>query len=547
MKKRLHFIKIYDKVILYYSARLCARSGGSSMKHARRMLSILLTLALLLGTLAVSFVAFGAYVTGSIIKFGNYPQSQVTDSKLIGKLADVQKHWKSFGYYSGTGSWDDGKMAASDFAIYADFTYENAAYRAILFTKYRPKQSGGVASPTSGNGSGYSTDLIYYFKYEPIEWIVLSAANGVLMSKKVLDSQPYQNLVKKSGETFSTGNQDANDYANSSLRAFLNGSFYNTAFSPAQKSAIAKRVYNCAPYASADSTSVTDNVTVLSYNDCRSAAYGFSSSIYVDAKRIADAATPYAVSQGISLSDGKADWWLRTPDAASGRVSCVEANGALSHTSTVNLTDKGIRPVICLPILAENTEVSMLKCEHKNGTESFEAVTPSCEKAGHTAYEICKDCSAVVKGSNAEIPANGHVDKKMLNGKDGSDGWCDVCGAELTVHLDNSGKVQINGPMKGILDLIRKLVLKIEGLMDRLSVKKDDKKDGKTDETTTSQSSTNNDVDLTETGKTFDDFATLLGGIINSFKDISDKKSTEKEQDRSDFLDFLRDYSKSDE
>ena len=118
------------------------------MKQARRMLSILLTLALLLGTLAAGFSVFAAG-TGSVVRFGCYPQSEVTDAKLINKLSEVQKHWKSFGYYSGSGSWDDGKMAAADYATYADFTYDGSAYRAIFFTKYRQKQTGAVDSTTS--------------------------------------------------------------------------------------------------------------------------------------------------------------------------------------------------------------------------------------------------------------------------------------------------------------------------------------------------------------------------------------------------------------
>ena len=514
------------------------------MKQARRMLSLLLTLVLLLGTVAVGF-SVSAVSTGDVIRFGNYPQSQVTDSKLIDKLAGVQKYWKSLNYYSGDGSWDNGAMAASDYATYADFSYENAAYRAVLFTKYRPKQSGGVASPTSGNGSGFTTDIIYYFKFEPIEWIVLSAANGLLMSKKVLDSQPYQNLVRKSGEKYNTGSKDANDYTNSSLRSFLNGSFYNTAFSPDQKKAIAKRAYNCAPYGSTSATTVTDNVTVLSYNDCLNTAYGFSANIYVDSKRIANETTTYAKAQGISLNDGKADWWLRTPDTASGRTSCVEANGALSHTATVNLTDKGIRPVISLPVLADNTEVSILKCEHKNGAQLFPAVAPTCVKPGNMAYKICNDCSAVIEGSNEEIPALGHVDKVTLKGETGSDGWCDVCGAEVMVHLDNSGSLQLNGPIKGILDLIRKLVQKIEDLMGKLSLKKEDKKAGQNEPAPAEPAGTDSDVDLSNAGKSLDSFADMLGTIINAFKGISDKKSAEKEADRNSFFEQLAEIANS--
>lgn len=510
------------------------------MKQARRMLSILLTLVLLLGSLAVGFSAFAAE-KGSIIKFGSYPQSEVTNTKLIGALADVQKHWKSFGYYSGNGSWDNGAMKASDFAKYADFIYGNEAYRAIVCTKYRPKQTGAEASATSGNGSGYATDFIYYFKYEPIEWIVLDATSGLLMSKKVLDSQPYQNVVKKNGDKYLTGSQEANSYAGSSLRAFLNGSFYNVAFSPAQQTLIKDGTYDCTPYGSTTAASVTDKVTVLSYEDCQSTGYGFSATTGPNTARMAGDVTAYAVSQGISLTDGRAAWWLRTPDSTSGRTCTVEPNGSLSHSMVVNWTDKGVRPVIAVKTVADNLGNGILDCPHMSGTESFAKVEATCETAGHEAYAICNDCSKVVSGSNEVIPATGHVDKVMRSGEKGADGWCDVCGDELMVHLDNSGSLQLDGPMKSIMDLIRKLVQKLEELMGKFSTKKDGKSDGTATQTDTSSS--DSDVDLSETGKNLDAFADVLGTIINAFKGISDKKSAEKEEDRSNFLDFLTSYA----
>ena len=101
--------------------------------------------------------------------------------------------------------------------------------------------------------------------------------------------------------------------------------------------------------------------------------------------------------------------------------------------------------------------------------------------------------------------------------------------------------------MKGILDLIRKLVQKLEGLFSKLSPKDDGKKDeGTATETTQQPADTSSEVDLSETGKTLDSFADMLGTIINAFKGISDKKSSEKEQDRSDFLEFLTNYAHDD-
>ena len=60
---------------------------------------------------------------------------------------------------------------------------------------------------------------------EPIEWIVLEVQDGksLLLSKYVIDAHPYNS------------NSDSNIWEESSLRKWLNGSFFSTAFSDTQK------------------------------------------------------------------------------------------------------------------------------------------------------------------------------------------------------------------------------------------------------------------------------------------------------------------------
>ena len=502
------------------------------MKQARRLLSILLTLVMVLGVLSAGASVFAA--NGErIVRFGNYPQSEVTDAKLIGNLADVQKHWNSYNYYSGTGTWNDGRMTASDYMRYADFTYGGQAYRAVQALKYRPSHTGAVASATAGNGSGYATDFIYYFKYEPIEWMVLSEGNGILMSKKLLDAQAYQNVVTANGKL---------SYENSSIRSFLTNDFLNTAFTAAQKSAMKPFDRKTAAYGASTTGKVSDYVSLLTYDEAikgtgtvlaGSTACNFKTSIYSDANRVARDSTAYAKCQGLNVAGGATDWWLLNPSEAAAKACCVDTSGALGHTSNANLTNKGVRPIICLPTLADNTDLSISGCSHNGGKTNYPAVKPTCTTPGHDAYVVCNLCSAVISGSSTLIPAIGHVDEVSRNGDKGGDGWCDVCGEELMVHLDNSGSLQLDGPLKNLFDMIRRLVQKLEGLFAKL--KADKTEDTKKTEDTQTPASTDKDVDLSETGKTFDAFADLLGTLINSFKGFSDEKSAEKEADRADF------------
>ena len=443
------------------------------MKHAKRTLSILLTLVLVIGTLSIGW-SVSAAGSSSVVKFGNYPQSEVKDSKLIAKLFETEKVWKSYNYYSA------GKV--SDYMKYADFMYDGQGYRAVSFTQYRPNTTSETAG-TSGNGSGYSTDLIYYFKYEPIEWIVLDASSGLLLSKKLLDAQAFHNGTTK-------------DYAASSIRSFLIGDFYRVAFSEPQKSLVKTPDYDCSVYGKTGAKTLKDKVTLLSYHDCLVTSYGFKDTIYADNARVAKETTDYAMCQGIDFANGIGNWWLRTVDDSNSRACCVDKTGALSHQTTENMVNKGVRPVISISSVADNTELSLQTCPHNGAKEVFDEVKATCTKPGHERYVICTLCSKVIEGSAAEIPAAGHEDKKMLNGDPGSDGWCDNCGEELSIHLDNSGKLQLEGPFKAIVDLIRKLVEKLSGMFDK------DKQSEPFVET--------------ERSKMFDNIADMLGAAIKS-------------------------------
>ena len=86
-------------------------------------------------------------------------------------------------------------------------------------------------------------DQTYWFAYEPIAWNVLDYQGGqiLLSAQACLEGQPFQAVYTgNSAETITTpegGN--LNDWENSTLRAFLNGMFYDSAFTDAEKALIA--------------------------------------------------------------------------------------------------------------------------------------------------------------------------------------------------------------------------------------------------------------------------------------------------------------------
>ena len=179
---------------------------------------------------------------GSKIEFGSYPQSEVTDADEVAKLeADSENYlWVSYKYYSGTGDRTDGKMESGDFMLYKDFYSDGEMFRAVTFSEYRPGSSGGLKGDvySNQNDNGYHPNNVYYFKYEPLTWRVLDPDEGYIMCDNAIDSQAFQNFVIKKDDKLYNSKDLTNyvsDWETSSLRQWLNKTFYNTAFSHEEK------------------------------------------------------------------------------------------------------------------------------------------------------------------------------------------------------------------------------------------------------------------------------------------------------------------------
>ncbi len=253
------------------------------------------------------------YKVGDTVAFGSYPQSKVTDSSLVSALNKVAKKWVSYGYYSGNDNM--GSMTKGGWMEYADFTYNGTKYRAVTFSQYRPyyTSSSSSSSNTYQDDNGYTPNNIYYFKYEPLKWRVLDPSTGLVICESIIDSQAYSNTIYKYG-TDENGTaywndaehtHYANDYATSSIRAWLNDDFYNTAFSSSQKASILtseldNRAYSTS-YSEYDSETTYDKVFLLSYSEMQNTAYGFPANTSSSSARQAKG-TDYAKCQGLYVN-----------------------------------------------------------------------------------------------------------------------------------------------------------------------------------------------------------------------------------------------------
>ncbi len=296
---------------------------------------------------------------GKKVYFGEYPQTEVKDSDLktvLNKQAGSKpdglfpnRKWISYRYYA------NGKQ--SDFMWYQDISYENAKYRGVYFSKYRPEWTtkNYDKSESMIDNSGYNAYTVYWFKFEPIEWRILSKEDGgaLLMSEMIVDSQQY--YQDDEDRTLNGKTVHASNYANSDIRTWLNADFYDTAFDSYCKQIIEKTLVDN----SADSVdpnkrdylsqyeyvceNTEDNVFLLSYKEING-VNGFAAGDTPDPLKLLKG-TDYAKIQGLDYMYDTPFWRLRSPTSKThGQV--VFYNGYSGNGHIAHVTSDGIVPAL---------------------------------------------------------------------------------------------------------------------------------------------------------------------------------------------------------
>ena len=180
----------------------------------------------------------------------------------------------------------------------------------------------------------------------PIEWMILdhNGQRALVVSKYGLDAQPY-NI---------TGN--AATWETCTLRTWLNGTFYNKAFSSAEQAAIlTTNVDNSksqcySGWNTSGGNNTQDKVFLLSYAEANK-YFGVTHDTSSNTKsRVAP--TAYAIAQGAYIdSDDKADddndigWWLRSPGTYQECAAHVNADGFHFNYNVANASGS-VRPAL---------------------------------------------------------------------------------------------------------------------------------------------------------------------------------------------------------
>lgn len=292
-------------------------------------------------------------VGADTILFGSYPQSDVTNEPIaetLNALLDTDKDgnidklpesgeyysngWTSYEYYSGNNK--------ANYMWYMDVEEGGEKFRGVYFEQYRPITNISTISDNSTaeavtidncnqDENRYFKKNVYWFKYDPISWTILDETidgKTLILCDTIIDVQAYQDGSKTKGTKYYNDRYDeyyANNYEYSTIRKWLNETFYDTAFSELQKAIIIATTLDNSlttvklnagnkgkpeQYVCGDTI---DNVFMLSTADIINTEYGFAGSISTKDTAKQKEHSEYAKAQGLHVdSNGNATWWLRS-------------------------------------------------------------------------------------------------------------------------------------------------------------------------------------------------------------------------------------------
>ena len=198
------------------------------------------------------------------------------------------------------------------------------------------------AAPSDNNGGSQTGGII---QFAGIEWLVLDVRDGktLILSNEILTNRAYHPEVADI------------TWAESDIRQYLNGEFYESTFSADEKARIAETQLSNKPnqwYGTEGGSDTTDKVFLLSIEEVVK-YFGDSGQL---ANRPDDEGLPayfmhdeYSPARiAVNQDTGEAaSWWLRSPGGSSNRAVYVGKYGRIYITDDpfVNYADIGVRPV----------------------------------------------------------------------------------------------------------------------------------------------------------------------------------------------------------
>ena len=198
----------------------------------------------------------------------------------------------------------------------------------LNLSSYSPNEAGIVE--TAMEESEWDMVELGIWQRQPLYWRVISVKDGdaYLLADRVLADKAYH-------ETY-----ESVIWEKSTLREWLNGDFYQTAFSGEEKAGIRNVMWEDPDnpwYDTEGGADTTDSVALLSLADIVKKEYGFP--------------TAYQCNSDMRAAvDGKkvsSIWWLRSPDYYGDHAACVVRDIYVSlNGRDVNSSSLGVRPAL---------------------------------------------------------------------------------------------------------------------------------------------------------------------------------------------------------
>ncbi len=254
------------------------------------------------------------YVGKTLLTYGLYPQSRVSDKATIASLNSLTSA-ESNGWYLLDGEYYAKKEAEPYSSSYA-----------------------------FDDGATIVSGTTYWFKCDPIEWKILSSESGEysLVSAALLDAHDYDSST--SNRTIDGKTVYQNNYEHSGIREWLNGDFYDSAFSLGGSCVLTTTVDNSAsttgsssnPYACGNTQ---DKVYLLSYKDYENSDY------FADAAARRCKTTDWARASGAYCDTDYNGWcWTRSPYSSYSDYAWYVNYGAALYYRSVHLSGSSVRP-----------------------------------------------------------------------------------------------------------------------------------------------------------------------------------------------------------
>ncbi len=324
---------------------------------------------------------------GNYIYFGHWPQTCERDENVVAKLNEMAGKPPLPRDKENPYNWESHEGAT--YMWQKIVIYNGTKYLGVQMNDYRASGVYSLSSYIMKNG--YFTSEVYWFKYEPIKWRILTTSgnSAYIMSDIALDSfsiQPdrYQGFYNEKYGVFRTdqnGNMDgtyANNWEYCFLRQWLNDTFYNAVFNGLQKEIIqtthldnTARSSNPNDYPKyygygenagknkyADQCKDTDDkIFLLSLRDITTTAYGFNKDVLAEDSARNLQATDFAKLHGapMNTNDKKyVTWYTRSPSPANGNqgyATFVLDRHAKGAIDSIDLTpDGGVVPALWITL-----------------------------------------------------------------------------------------------------------------------------------------------------------------------------------------------------